>query len=347
MPALARALWLPLCGLVLSGCQGLGPATLGAGRGAYSDVIARTNAEQMLGLIVRMRYADPIGMLTVSSVTANLRFSAQAASQAGFGSQSNYAGNLVPFSAGIAYEDNPTISYAPVDEQAFLREWLAPVQLDVLVPVLQAGGHPDALLAFLVERMNGLHSGKYATPPERAAFARAATLLRELRQLGVAAWVAEAGPPPRYALILSAYAPEHVAEVDELLHLLQVPGSTRRGAAIWIPIALGPRADGVAGLVVQTRSVGEILKDAARAVDVPEEHLKAGVAAPSAFTPDETGLALRIRSSHRAPSRANVAVQHRGWWYYVDDADLESKRARCCSRRVSSKPPRRGRVHRC
>src|SRR5436190_1554246 len=35
---------------------------------------------------------------------------------------------------------------------------------------------------------------------------------------------------------------------------------------------------------------------------------------------------LRIHSSRNAPARANVAVQHRGWWYYVDDADLASKR---------------------
>jgi hypothetical protein len=36
---------------------------------------------------------------------------------------------------------------------------------------------------------------------------------------------------------------------------------------------------------------------------------------------------LRILSSRSAPKQANVAVQHRGWWYYVDDTDLASKRA--------------------
>jgi len=326
-----RVLRLLLCvaapGLVLSACQGIGPATLGAGRGAYSDVIARTNSEQMLGLIVRMRYADPIALLAVANVTANLRFNATTESQFGIGSQTNYAGNLVPFAAGVGYEDNPTISYAPIDEQAFLREWVAPVSLDILIPTLRDAAHPDDLLDLLVNRVNGLRSGGASTPAERAAFTRAAKLLRDLRELGIASWVVDDGLPVHYELILAGYAPEQAQEVDELLGLLELPRAPRSGAAIRIPVALGLRAAGLSGLVIQTRSVGEILHDAARAVEVPEEHLKAGVVAPSAAAPGEGASPLRIRSSRKAPSGAIVAVKHRGFWYYIDDADLASKRA--------------------
>jgi len=105
-----------LC-VVLLGCQALGTATLSAGRGSYNEVIARTNAEQTLGLIVRLRYLDPIGLLTVANVTANLRFTEAAKSDVGFGPPSNYQGALVPFSAGVEYEDNPTISYTPIEGQ--------------------------------------------------------------------------------------------------------------------------------------------------------------------------------------------------------------------------------------
>ena len=70
--------------VLLAGCQTLGTTALGVGRGAYNDVIARTGSEQTLGFIVRLRYADPIGLLTVSSVTAGLKFSAQTKVEAGF-----------------------------------------------------------------------------------------------------------------------------------------------------------------------------------------------------------------------------------------------------------------------
>ena len=125
--------------LLLAGCQILGPAALSTGRGAYNDVIARTNSEQTLGLIVRLRYSDPIGLLAVSSVTASLKFSTQAKGEAGFGSPASYAGALIPFSAGVSYEDGPLISYTPVDAQAFLLEWLAPVKLETLALAIQGG----------------------------------------------------------------------------------------------------------------------------------------------------------------------------------------------------------------
>jgi hypothetical protein len=87
------------------------------------------------------------------------------------------------------------ISYAPVDAQAFLREWLAPVTLETLALAMQgAADGQDALMTLLtlVERMNGLRSGVGATVEERTAFHRVATLLTQFRELGMGLW-AESG----------------------------------------------------------------------------------------------------------------------------------------------------------
>jgi hypothetical protein len=315
--------------LALPACQGLGPPTLGAGRAAYNDVIARTNAEQMLALIVRLRYADPIGLITVSNVTASLRFGATAGSEVGIGAQSNYAGNLVPFSAGVVYEDNPTIAYTPVDAQQFLRAWLRPLRLSIVVPAMQSAPRLDTFLPMLVERLNGLRSEPSATASERAKFARATSLLGVLRDGGVASWVdvSKRGEAARYELILAGYAPTRTAEVVDLLRLLSITGDTLRGAPIRIPIEAGVRLQGTADLFVQTRSVSEILSAAAALVEVPEEHVEAGVVSPNIKGPSEEAPALRIHSSRRAPRHANVAVKVRDWWYYVDDTDLAAKRA--------------------
>ncbi len=329
--AAVRAIVL-VCGLAaalsLAGCQVFGPAALGAGRGAYNDVIARTTSEQTLGLIVRLRYSDPIGLLTVSSVTAGLRFSTQAKGEAGFGSPASYAGALVPFSAGVGYEDSPTISYAPVDGQAFLREWLAPVTLETLVMVMQAVPRPE-LMVLLIERMNGLRSSARATIEERTAFHRAATLLAQFRDLGMALWVQQSGANGRYELILSHYSPGHIAEVAELLRLLDLRGNPAQERAIRIPVAMGVRGGDFDGLAVQTRSVAEIMRNAAAAIEVPDEHVKEGLVEARSDPPRASAALdpiLRIQSSRNAPRHANVAVQHRGWWYYVDDTDLASKR---------------------
>ena len=319
--------WLPL-----AGCQILGPAALGAGRGAYNDVIARTSSEQTLGLIVRLRYSDPIGLLAVSSVTAGLKFSTQAKGEAGFGSSASYAGALVPFSAGVSYEDSPLISYAPVDAQAFLREWLAPVTLETLALAMQGAAGEGALMVLLtlVERMNGLRLGVGATVEERTAFHRVATLLAQFRELGMALWVQESGAPGRYELILSHYAPGHIAEVEELLRLLELHGNPAQESTIRIPLVLGVRDGKFDGLAVQTRSVAEILQSVAASIEVPGVHVKEGLVQVRSVPPEASGTLgpiVRIHSSSSAPRQANVAVQHRGWWYYVDDTDLASKRA--------------------
>jgi hypothetical protein len=313
---------------LLAGCQTLGPAALGVGRGAYNDVIASTSSEQTLGLIVRLRYSDPFGLLMVSSVTAGLKFSAEATGQAGFGPRANYAGNLVPFSGGVSYEDSPTISYTPVDGQAFLREWLAPVTLETLALVMQAAARQDALIALLVERMNGLRNSASATVEERTAFQRAATLLAEFRDLGVASWAQQSGAAGRYELILSHYSPGHITEAQELLRLLELKGDPARESMIRIPVALGVREADFDGLAVQTRSVVEIMLTAAAWIEVPSEHIDAGLVEASANFPGALGVRpiLKIHSSRNAPDRANVAVQHRGWWFYVDDTDVASKR---------------------
>ena len=81
---------------------------------------------------------------------------------------------------------------------------------------------------------------------------------------------------------------------------------------------------------MQTRSVAEIMHNVAASIDVPGEHVKEGLVEARSDPPEGSGTLgsiLRIYSTRSAPKQANVAVQHRGWWYYVDDTDLPSKRA--------------------
>jgi hypothetical protein len=154
-----------------------------------------------------------------------------------------------------------------------------------------------------------------------------ATLLARFRELGVALWVQESGATGRYELILSHYSPGRIAEVEELLRLLDLHGNPAQESTIRIPVALGVRDGNFNGLAVQTRSVADIMVNVAASIEVPGEHVKEGlVQARPEPTGDQRPI-LRIRSSSSAPRQANVAVQHRGWWYYVDDTDLASKRA--------------------
>src|SRR5215471_14905515 len=147
-----------LAGILLAsaiqGCAVVGPSSLSRGRGAYAEVIAETNAEQSLATLVRLRYGAPWILLAVSSVTAQVRFSADLRAEFGVGPDANFAGALVPLSSGVAYDENPTISYLPVQGDKHLRQLLSPIPMDLLVPVINSFLDPEDSLGLLVMSMN-------------------------------------------------------------------------------------------------------------------------------------------------------------------------------------------------
>jgi len=113
----------------ISGCAGVGPRTISQGRADYNEVINKTEDEQMLLSIVKGRYGETFSLLKVSGVAANFSFGTSAGIDVGFGPSANYAGTLVPFSGGLTYEENPTISYAPVQGEMYIRQLLTPISL--------------------------------------------------------------------------------------------------------------------------------------------------------------------------------------------------------------------------
>ena len=92
--------------------------------------------------------------------------------------------------------------------------------------------------------------------------------------------------------------------------------ATNRGAAAFDPEAK------YGEIVIVNRSMFEILGIASRSVQVPDQHLQAGLALPDE---DVLGDDLSIRSSESKPKNAAIAVQHKGTWFYIAANDLASK----------------------
>ena len=116
----------------------VGPSSISMGRGDYNDAINKTEDEQLLMSIVKGRYGDTFSLLSVTGVAANIRFQANAVVQAGFGPNANYLGNLTPFGAGLAYEENPTITYSPIRGEIYFRQLITPISLNILVGALRS-----------------------------------------------------------------------------------------------------------------------------------------------------------------------------------------------------------------
>lgn len=307
----------------LSGCATLGPSSISMGRGDYNEAINRTEDEQMLLSIVKGRYGEKFTLLAVNSVAANVRFRGNAGVQAGFGPNENFAGNLVPFSGGVVYEENPTVSYAPVQGEKYLRQLMSPVPLDILILFVRSETYSETYLTLMVDRINKLRNPDFLSSEPDPRFQRFISLNLELYKAGVLQWVTDATRDEGYAIWIADYAPNYSEKVREYLNLLGLRDLQSGSQDIVLPIYSSFAGTG-SGVAISTRSTFDLIQILRAAVAVPQEHADAGLA----ISYPEVGLAgknIRIHSSKDKPETAVVAVRYLGYWFYIDASDVDTK----------------------
>ena len=311
--------------LGLCGCAVVGPRSITAGRGVYAEVINRTEDEQILNVVVRQRYDETFGMISVSSVTASLRFRAQAGTNIGIGDSDDYAGNLVPLSAGIAYEENPTISYVPLSGEDFTRRMLSPVSTREWVLIAGNAKHPGRVLGLAARSVNGLRNPILGDAPPSPEFARFIELYDRLSRTGVLDIVQAAGAKGKHLWDIHDYEDAHVDSVRELLDLIGIDVKLD-GSTILLPIRAGVGRSRSA-IHVETRSPFEVLRVFGAGVEIPSTHLEAGIVEPVEWAVQGAERFMTIHSSEKRPKDATVRIRFRDRWFYIDATDAQSKRA--------------------
>lgn len=312
---------------VSAGCALTGPEIIGNGRGAYNEAVADTNNQQMLMVAIRDRYEERSSLLAVTSITANVTFSADARIEAGFGDKDNYEGNLTPFSGGVLYEENPTITYTPVEGADYIRQLTAPVPLSGLAMLCRAAIDPTGIYMTLVSSVNGIYNPDFPRSPADVdkRFARFAAIMAELSRAHRLNWVERTKEPGHYSIVIDNYVPDYVDEVGELMRLLGLPEPDGASDRVVVPVSLAHDGREVGGIGITTRSVYKLVELLAAGIEVPPEDLTAGltVAYPQ---PGPAGRDIRIRYSDSEPDGAYVAVRYQGGWFYIADNDLITKR---------------------
>jgi hypothetical protein len=309
------------------GCVVVGPRSITAGRGAYAEVINRTRDEQILNVIVRQRYNETFGMVSVVSVTASLRFRAETGTNIGIGSSKDYAGNLVPFSAGVAYEENPTISYEPLSGGEFVRKMLSPVSVTEWHLLSTSVKHPGQVLALMVRNVNGLRNPLPGAAQPSPGFVRFIELYDRLRQASVLDIVQtpETGTEANYFWAIHDYEDAHGDSVREMLDLLGIEAKLD-GSAIVLPVR-GAVGGSSSAIHVEARSAYDVLEAFGTGIEIPTSHLEAGIVEPLTSAIPEERRFVTIRSSEKRPDDTTVRIRFRDRWFYIDATDTRSKRA--------------------
>jgi hypothetical protein len=78
------------------------------------------------------------------------------------------------------------------------------------------------------------------------------------------------------------------------------------------------------GIAISTRSTYDLIEILRAAIEIPLDHTDAGLAR-NYPTVGLAGKDIQIHTSRDKPKQAIVAVKHRGYWFYIDDADMRTK----------------------
>lgn len=171
---------------VLSGCIA-GPKALQVSRVRYNEVIRQTTAEQLLLNLVRLQYRESPLFLDVASVSAQFTFSGSATADATIheGPRPTEP-NVLSLGGQVGYEETPTVTFAPLQGEDFVKRVLAPLPLEAIALLTHSGWRADRVLRLTVQEMNGLDNASRAsgpTPDEAPTFEEFAEVCAFLQNL--------------------------------------------------------------------------------------------------------------------------------------------------------------------
>ena len=346
-----------LAACLLVGCASIGPAKLVPTHEGYNDAVQLTLTREVLKNIVRARYLEPTQFLSVSSINAQFSVGVTAGGAVtGIG-----AGPTATAEGGIGYSDSPTITYVPQVGAGLYKSLGAPVNLEEALSFITIGRTRTVDIELVINSIN--YAQDRIGPPGDAyraylaAFGRllkAGATLRYFREFRTEHYVsvpkdglttrdlAEASKAGKHyldmgdgmvrmvslglAIGLVVQLPHDGQIAEDLETLGLTPGKPLypvKPPNLAVPESLGLQTD---TLWFTPRSVEGMLALATLTVEIPPEHQKQAVV-PALEEMSATGvrLPMRIRYANQEPA-VPYRIRHRGYWFYIDDTDLESKR---------------------
>jgi len=309
------------------GCTTLGPQSIATGRAAYNEVINHTEDQQMLMAIVRNRYGETISMLAVTNVTANIRFNAAAEAQFGIGPSQNYETNLVPLSTGLAFEDNPTISYVPIEGEEQFDRLMSPVPLKVVVIFARSAEHSRLPFLMLTQSINHIRNPNFIHSPMSEPdprFLRLVDLMIKLNKSGHLDWARDPREHVQFSIVIRDYKPGRSEEIRELLTLLGISIKENDSKTMVVPVFHALREPGSEGIAISTGSIYDLIELLSASIEVPEKHSESGLAITYP-PPGLAGSKVRIHRSDTAPQHASVTIKYRNSYYFIDETDQDTK----------------------
>ena len=289
----------------------------------YGQVVAESWKRQTLLNVVRLRYADAPVFLDVASIINSYTMGGTA--NAGAELPSRVDPNVVTIGASGSWSNTPTVTYQPLLGDRFTKSLLQPVPPVAVFQLLQGGWPATLVFRTVVGSVNGLRnfSAGAAADPGFVDLSEGLSRIQRAGNIGIRVEARKDGGG--LLAVIRRTEPgsplgEDSRRVRELLGLEE--GVTE----FEIVYGLIPRARNEVAML--TRSMMEIMLQLGFGIDLPAEHAANGRALPGQTQPGgaRAESLVHIRSGEREPANAYAAVPYKGYWYWIDDNDIASKR---------------------
>jgi len=329
--------------LVIFGCAAQGAKRVPRDRFDYNAAIAQSTREQMLLNIVRSRYLEVPVFMTVSSVLTQYEYERSA----GIGAILEFGDGTTDRGTGqanLSFSERPTITYLPIEGQEFSAHMLSDIPSEMFFAAAQAGWPIDVFMRIGIQRLGAMENMSFGELPAsgyidvKTQFEADFSKLKEFermvqlifilgdREIIEVQQVEEDGKDVSY-LMFAKQVPEDLRPM--LSELRQIIGLSNRNRFRITDRVTNIKDDEIS---IQTRSVMAMMEFMARGVEVPLEHLKEGWVIDYGLQNSEGEVAkglipFRMHSSENRPENVFAAVRFNDYWYYIDHADITSKRA--------------------
>jgi hypothetical protein len=319
----------------LSACSSIGPRSVPRDRSDYAVAIGDSWKQQTLLNIIKLRYGDFPIFLEIAQVIAGYQM--QTAIAGGISAQ-NYITSAVggppaigaSATVGATYIDRPTIMYAPLTGNDFIKKLMSPVPPSAVLFLLQSGYSALVVLPLTVDSINGVANESRRAGMSRPVdpqFTRLTQLLYELQQanaLQIRIDRTKDGETTAIGFPPVGVAPDvgaKIAEMRSILHLVRPANS--------YSVQYGGYSGKSDEIALGTRSMLQVMLELGIAAQVPDADVAEGRAVPGSTTAQPASGAtpplLNIMSGSSAPADAFVAVPYKGRWFWIADTDVRSK----------------------
>ena len=326
--------------LILSGCGTfdellqIGPDSVEDGRGQFNTVIAETNDQQLLLNLVKRRYGDNTALLEVNSVSTTLEWK-----RGGNLGLTLFDGGEDANSLGIgangAYTERPTITYLPVKGPDLIKKNLSALDPEVLILLSRSGWRMERIMRLTLNSINDLDNAAAASGPT-PAFAPDTSDFEKLLS------VIEKVGHGQFVLGYTIINDQKVLALDARMEMLERPEmqdftkilKVDKHSFYVVNVEGNTDYRSNKEIDIKVRSLSGIEFYLSHGVQVPEEHIMQNkvqitkTADGEVFDWDSIfGDLFQIQSSRQEPSDDIAAVKcfWRGYWFYIDDTDIESK----------------------